>query len=32
MGMHQYLKSLSNLETIYRAPGFFKYGRLQEIT
>lgn len=25
MGMHQYLKSLSNLETIYRAPGFFKY-------
>ena len=23
--MHQYLKSLSNLETIYRAPGFFKY-------
>ncbi|GEP20007.1 YfbR-like 5'-deoxynucleotidase [Pediococcus argentinicus] len=25
MGIHQYLKSLSNLETIYRAPGFFKY-------
>jgi putative hydrolase of HD superfamily len=25
MGMHQYFKSLSNLETIYRAPGFFKY-------
>ncbi|AVK61971.1 hydrolase [Lactobacillus sp. CBA3605] len=25
MGMHQYLQSLSNLETIQRAPGFFKY-------
>lgn len=25
MGMHQFFKSLSNLETIYRAPGFFKY-------
>ena len=25
MGMHQYLHSLSNLETIQRAPGFFKY-------
>ncbi|WP_436674102.1 HD domain-containing protein [Lactiplantibacillus plantarum] len=25
MGMHQYFQSLSNLETIQRAPGFFKY-------
>lgn len=25
MGMHQYLQSLSNLETIHRAPGYFKY-------
>lgn len=25
MGMHQYLQSLSNLETIQRAPGYFKY-------
>ncbi|MDN6251975.1 MAG: HD domain-containing protein [Lactiplantibacillus plantarum] len=25
MGMHQYFQRLSNLETIQRAPGFFKY-------
>lgn len=25
MGMHQYLKSLSNLEMLDRAPGFFKF-------
>ncbi|MHC9533041.1 YfbR-like 5'-deoxynucleotidase [Dellaglioa sp. BT-FLS60] len=25
MGMHQYLQSLSNLETLRRAPGYFKY-------
>lgn len=25
MGMHQYFKSLSDLETIYRCPGKFKY-------
>ncbi|ANK59972.1 HD domain-containing protein [Loigolactobacillus backii] len=25
MGMHQYLQSLSNLETIQRAPGYFKF-------
>ncbi len=25
MGLHQYIKGLSNLETLRRAPGFFKY-------
>lgn len=25
MGIHQYIKSLSNLETLVRAPGIFKY-------
>src|SRR5699024_3030551 len=25
MGMHQYIKSLSDLENIYRCPGKFKY-------
>ena len=25
MGMHQFIQGLSNLETLRRAPGFFKY-------
>ena len=25
MGMHEYLKSLSDLEMINRAPGYFKF-------
>ena len=25
MGMHQYIKSLSDLESIFRCPGKFKY-------
>ncbi|ETC79250.1 hypothetical protein N574_0116295 [Lactiplantibacillus plantarum 2165] len=31
MGMHQYFQSLSNLETIQRAPGFFNVIRIIQL-